>query len=67
MITSIEGFSFTSNHGDFDLRYPAGKMEPVLRRCQEILRKIDSALFSATRRNAEVRAALESVMLETVS
>lgn len=66
MVTSIEGFSVCSNHGDYDPRYPAGKMEPVIRRSVEILRKIDTALLAMSRYNAEIRAALESVITETM-
>jgi hypothetical protein len=67
MIAQIEGFGLCENHGDFDLRYPAGKLEPVLRRGQEILRKIDTTLMAMSKRNAEIRAALESVLTETMS
>jgi len=64
MITLFEGFSICSNHGDFDPRYPAGKMEPLVQRVEAILQKIDTALLSTSRRNAEIRAALEVVLSE---
>lgn len=66
MITTLDGFSICANHGDFDHQYAAGKMEPVLRRSQEILRKMDTALFSMSKRNAEIRAAIDSVMNEAM-
>jgi hypothetical protein len=64
LITNIEGFSYCAHHGDYDARHVSAKMELIARRCEAILREIDAELFSMTRRNAEVRAALDSILNE---
>lgn len=66
MITEEEDFSFCAHHADYEERYPAGKMEHVLHRCQTLLRKLETALFSSSAKNAEIRAALEAIAAESV-
>ncbi|HOE96261.1 MAG TPA: hypothetical protein PK847_06710 [Candidatus Sumerlaeota bacterium] len=64
LVTQFEGFSFAAHHGDFDESYPSERLEPVVRRVEELGRRLDAALFSFTARNAEVRQALELVTQE---
>lgn len=64
LVSHREGFSICLNHGDYDPRYPASKLEEAAREFEEILRKIDAELLGLSRRNAEVRAALDAVFAE---
>ncbi len=64
LVTLNEDFSFCANHGDYDPEYPSARLEPLTRRVAEMGRKIDTALFSFTARNAEIRQALEHVAPE---
>ncbi len=66
LVTQFENFSFCANHGDYDPAYPAQKVETLARRVEELQRKIDTALFALTARNAEVRQALEKVTQESL-
>ena len=66
LVTQFENFSFCAHHGDFDPSHPAARIDPVVRRVEELTRKIDTALFALTARNAEVRQAIERVMQETI-
>jgi len=64
LCTGAEGFSYCEDHGDFDLRYPAEKLEPILESLDTIIRKADSIMFSRSRHSLEVREVLDEVMLE---
>ena len=64
LVTNFENFSFCAKHGDYAETAPAAKIEPLVRKIEELGRKIDAALFALTARNAEVRQALELVMQE---
>ncbi|MCL5270123.1 MAG: hypothetical protein M1457_06145, partial [bacterium] len=64
LVTQFENFSFCANHGDFDPAVPSARIEPLMRRVEEMGRRIDTALFGLTARNAEVRQALERVLRE---
>ncbi|MFC1890310.1 hypothetical protein ACFL4G_11200, partial [Thermodesulfobacteriota bacterium] len=62
LITSIPGFSFCSDHGDFDPAYPAGSMEPLLEELGHINAQLDLLLFSQDRHNIEVREVIRELM-----
>lgn len=66
LVTQFEEFSFCAHHGDFDPASPAARLEAVVRRVEDIERKIDAALFAVTARNAEVRQALDMVGQEAL-
>jgi hypothetical protein len=66
LATQFEGFSLCANHGDYDEGSPGSRMETLVRRVEELARRIDAALLGLTARNAEVRQALDKVMQETI-
>jgi len=54
LITSIPGFSFYENHGDYDLENPCLQMEKLTKVVERVRDLIKIELFGARRRNREI-------------
>ena len=64
LVTTYKGFSICADHGDFDSRYPAEKLEPVLETLETLIRKASGILFSRTKHSVEVREVIDEIVEE---
>ena len=60
MISWVPGFGFCKDHGDFDLNYPAGALEPVVASLEVVMTRIDAVLLGQQIHNREVRYVIRS-------
>lgn len=67
LATSIPGFSFCKDHGDYDIENPQASMEKVTPRVEALGRRIKAELFEPGRRNREVLEACDLVLSEGFS
>lgn len=66
LTTARKGVSFCEDHGDFDSRYSAGRLELVLETLEGLVRKVGAILFSRSKHSVEVRQIVDEVMVEPI-
>lgn len=64
LITNIPGFSFCSDHGDYDPNRPEKVMEDVLQELEEINTGLHVGLFGSQVRNREILEVCDTVLKE---
>lgn len=64
LLTSIPGFSFCRNHGDYPVEHPERLMQRVMLKVRELSHRIKIALFGSRERNREILEACAQVRKE---
>jgi len=64
LVTSHKSLGICADHGDFDSRYPAEKLEQVLEALDGLVRKVNGILFSRSKHSVEVRGVIDEVVAE---